>query len=929
MYYMSKQRYLYYFILISLLSSHEVFAQEIKSVNSNTSSDNLNTQQNINPIKNDVGQSHAQDNVAASSPVASSATTTNVNSDSSNSNSTISPSDKTTTTNNNINGTNNSDTNNSTNTTVKSVNVDDNSSTSNNTANNSNNETISASAPNQASSVVPTENTNKASVNNSTKAVSTPVNNSGNNTTKNSNSQNKNTKSSSGNTNTSTNNKGGATTTNAPSATAPDIYDITLNNNWNFSSIVYIEDGNILIPIKYLPPDVLGNITDIGFLKKGDATFLKVNNKDITKKDIDNLVLEVNLPEDYFKTQQIKVNQDTKKKTKYIDATYINYDINFSSAGLADTKGTFTWNYASKNNWVLDNNFLWDGKQVVRLNTYWQKQNANDSAWVVGDTQGTTISGFNSVNFAGLRYVSAYYNNAQFLQNSMPIIPINGFAVNPSRLDLYINNQLVQQSTVASGKYSLNIPYQNVGLGMAQAYVYDITGKPVIVSVPFYSNVDLVKAGDNEYDIGAGMIRQNFGMSSFSYAVPIANIMYKRGVTNNYTQDFFLMASGVYSATSALAHWVPFAKLGMLNLGASYNSYHQAMYRVGYERISGNFSVGGDYQWSKGFCFGFGQYCMQKQVQAYTGFSLPYKFGNLNFNYVKRQTPTSVTNVLSAQWNKQLTKNISIYANMTDVTGTSSSKSIYVGLSINLGKRFYSNSSYTAQDGKPGYQQSFYMSEDEQHPATGFGSITLNKDQDNESANLYYGARLRNLQYQMNLYKDKQGQSGNLDVTGGIAYIPSANHFEFVKPVQSGLAYVNVENVTKPIEVLHENKFAGYTNNKGQLIVPDVISMNNERIALDINHMDKGVTLDYYQKDFYVPFSGAVEVDFKAKPLPYTVTIKGAKPGSIFNIGENYYVVGDNGLTAVENAGKATIPLEAGKTCEIDISPKQKEYECK
>ena len=67
MYYMSKQRYLYYFILISLLSSHEVFAQEIKSVNSNTSSDNLNTQQNINPIKNDVGQSHAQDNVAASS----------------------------------------------------------------------------------------------------------------------------------------------------------------------------------------------------------------------------------------------------------------------------------------------------------------------------------------------------------------------------------------------------------------------------------------------------------------------------------------------------------------------------------------------------------------------------------------------------------------------------------------------------------------------------------------------------------------------------------------------------------------------------------------------------------------------------------------------------------------------------------------------
>lgn len=936
---MNKQKYLYYIILISLLSSHEVLAQESSQTTSTTNGDN-SAQQNITSKKDDNEPTHSDN--AASAPVAGSdSATSNVNNTTANTNTSINTPTPATT-DSNVNSEKNA---------VKTINIDDKAKASTDNSSNTgsvNNSNNSASPINPASSATPATNTS-ISTSNVSKSNANPQGTSTSPTSNNKDSKDSNknsttkpsTNTANGSPNNSSNpssgsNSGSGTTNNSAASSAsssasssPDIYDVTLNNNWNFSSVVYLEDGDVLIPIKYLPPDVLGNITDLGFMKKGDATFLKVNNKDITKKDTDNLVLEINLPENYFKTQQIKVNQDTKKKTKYIDATYLNYDINFSSAGFADTKGTFTWNYASKNNWVFDNNFLWDGKQLVRLNSYWQKQNDNDSAWVVGDTQGTTISGFNSVTFAGIRYVSSYYNNAQFLQNSMPIIPINGFAVNPSRLDLYINNQLVQQSTIASGKYSLNIPYQNVGLGTAQAVVYDITGKPVAVTVPFYSNIDLIKAGDNEYDVGAGMIRQNYGMSSFDYAVPIANIMYKRGVTSNYTQDLFVMASGVYSATSALAHVVPYPKVGMFNLGVAYNSYRQAMYTTGYERISGNFSMGGTYQWSKNFCFGFGQYCLQKQVQAYTGFSLPYKFGNLNFNYVKRQTATAVTNVLSAQWNKQITKNISVYANMTDVTGTSSSKSVYVGVSINLGKRFYSNSSYTAQDGQPGYQQSFYMSEDEQNPSTGFGSITFDKTQDNESANLYYGARLKDLQYQLNLYKDKQGQSGNLDVTGGIAYIPSANYFSFVKPVQSGLAYVNIENVTKPIEVLHENKFAGYTNSKGQLIVPDVIAMNNERIALDINHMDKGVTLDYYQKDFYVPFSGAVEVDFKAKPLPYVVTIKGAKPGAIFNIGENYYVVGDGGLTAVENSGKATIPLDIGKTCEIEISPKQKEYECK
>lgn len=714
-----------------------------------------------------------------------------------------------------------------------------------------------------------------------------------------------------------------------PKKSYSDIYDVKLNNNWQFSGLITFENNKLFIPLKFLPSDLLGNITQNFFVDRNNSRFLEVPMTSVVKQDTEGLTIEINLTEDYFKTQLVSTSRMQKKDSVAIDALYMNYDVNFSTMGLNATRGTFDFNWASKDNWVLKNGFLWDGAQAVRLNTTWQKNNADNSTLILGDTSGNALSGFNSLSFLGFRYATSYYNNSLFLENSLPTIPISGFAVNPTRLDLYMNNQIVQQSEIASGKYNLNIPFQNRGYGVAQAVVYDITGKPNVVTVPFYSNSEILKKGANEYDVSGGFARKNYGTNSFSYDTPVLNGLYKGGWFNNYTQDLYASISPIYSAGSALAHFVPHPQVGMVNLGLSYNSMNQSLSRIGIERVTQKASFGIDYQTSDKFCFGFDQLCLKKQKQIFGGFSLPGGLGSLNLSYVSRETDTGKNNVTSVQWNKQITKNMSLFANASNITGTGvPNKTIYVGLSISFDSHIYTNSSISRDNTGSSFQQGIYRSEDDKHPEYGYGSLTYNKNVGDATKNVYYGARLRNFSYQTNIYQDRTGTTGNLDVSGGVAYIPEANYITFTKQIQSGLAYVNIENLTVPAEISHENRFSGYSDNKGRYLVPDAISLNNETISIDINKIPKGITLDHYKKEFYVPFSGATRVDFKAKPLPYVVKINGVKPGAIFNIDKDYYVVGDNGLTSLDNIGKAVLPLEHGETCTLEFTNKQKEYTC-
>lgn len=720
-----------------------------------------------------------------------------------------------------------------------------------------------------------------------------------------------------------------------------DIYEVTINENWAFSGLVKIENQKIYIPLKFLPSDLLGNIiiTDQNTQILKNEKNLVLPSSFVKKRDDETLVLSLNLTEEFFKSQVLAVDKNKKLDSNPISAFYTNYSLTMDDTGLNSLRGTFNTVWASKNNWLFKNGVYWDGDKWVRLNSTWQKTFTDFSGLAVGDVTDTSLTGFGSISSLGFKYSTPYFNSSSSMSQILPTIPISGFAVTPSKMDLFLNSQLIQQKEISSGRYSIDVPYQSQGYGVFQAYVYDVTGKPSIVSVPFYSNNEIIKKGANEYSVTGGLIRKDSTSSSTNYDKPYVSGIYKGGITDNWTQDLYFQYSSYYSALSGLAHVVPYAPAGMFNLGYSRNSLSQSLYKLGWERTGSSFSVGAELQKAQnskeGFCLGYGQSCITSQKSAFIGASLPHGLGGLNLSYVDRATPIGQSKITALQWNKQVNKYINIFSSLSSTKSVSdgnaptSNKVFYVGLSLNFDSHFYTNSSYTQdRNGGPSYQQSFYKGEDPLHPEYGYGSVTLNKTDQSQTQNLYYGARLKNFSYQVNSYRDDKGIKTNIGMDGAIAYIPEENYVKFTKSMNGGLVFVNIENLTIPAEISHENRFAGMSDDKGRFLVSDAVALNNENVSININKLPKSITLEENKKQFYIPFSGAVRVDFKSKPLPYIVKIKGAPTGAIFEMNKEYYVIGDKGNVSVESEGDTQIPMDGGEVCNLHITKKQKEYMC-
>jgi outer membrane usher protein FimD/PapC len=704
------------------------------------------------------------------------------------------------------------------------------------------------------------------------------------------------------------------------------IYMIDLNKQWNFVSSLVNRNDEILISKEYMPEDLLVSLEKSALIEVDGKYYLKVSKNLIISKDDNNYKLTINLPIELFKEQKIKINGNNVQVGNPVSAFYGRYDTNLSKEGLNNSSSLISTTYVNEKNWSVKNDVLIKDKSAILLNFQWRKFNEDKTVIYVGDVSSQSLVGTNSLNLFGVRYSTPYFNNYNFIQESLPIIPISGYAVNPTQLDLYINNQLIQKTDISTGKYNLHIPMQQSGFGIAQAYVYDVLGKPTVIDVPFYNTNNIIRPGKYEYDVSLGFIKKDLAIKSFSYGVPVVQGLVKAGITSNYTQDLFIQSSSLYTSAGVLSHWVPSPYFGSLKIGVTANSYNQQLLRAGYDRISNKWSIGGDVQKSGEFCPGYDKnICIKSQVQAYANTSK--EIGSFGINYVNRETTKGKNTVLSLQWTKNLSHNLSMSANLNKISNEYGSnkiedKSFYIGLNYALGNGLYS---FTHLENN-NYQQTFNFNNGS-NSELGNGSLTFNARDGQNSTNLYYKNNAKIIDYQVNYLKNKDNSYGNVNLSGGFAYIPEGNVFALTRPSNNGIIYVDVENATSPVKVLHQNKVYGTTDKNGKLIISDAVPFNSEYIEVDLDSLSDNITLERTQTKVQMPAAGVTKIKFATKPMPFDITIKNVKEGTIFYIGNDSYVVGVNGETSVDKA--ATITLhENGKKCVLDIKPEQKEYIC-
>lgn len=165
----------------------------------------------------------------------------------------------------------------------------------------------------------------------------------------------------------------------------------------------------------------------------------------------------------------------------------------------------------------------------IRADTYFQKDNPSRMEKItIGDAISSAGAWSRPVRFGGIAWSTDFALRPGFVSSATP--SINGSAALPSTVEVLIDNQRKQTTTVNSGPFQIkNMPSVN-GAGKINVIVKDILGTETITTQDFYSTPRLLSNGLSEFAFEAGLLRMNYGTVSNAYESPMLAATYRHGL---------------------------------------------------------------------------------------------------------------------------------------------------------------------------------------------------------------------------------------------------------------------------------------------------------------------------------------------------------------------------------------------------------------
>jgi outer membrane usher protein len=157
------------------------------------------------------------------------------------------------------------------------------------------------------------------------------------------------------------------------------------------------------------------------------------------------------------------------------------------------------------------------------------------AAFTIGDSTSAPAIWARQVYYTGLRWAS----KDSIRPDSSPLVlpSFAGTAVQPSTVDIYINDMRTMHDSVDPGPFTVpNIPVIGIQ-GDISMVVTDAMGKQQVVSRSFIASTKILPEGVNEYTYEAGTLRRNFGLTSWQYDSFLAEATQSRGMTPTLTLD--------------------------------------------------------------------------------------------------------------------------------------------------------------------------------------------------------------------------------------------------------------------------------------------------------------------------------------------------------------------------------------------------------
>ncbi len=658
--------------------------------------------------------------------------------------------------------------------------------------------------------------------------------------------------------------------------------------------------------------------------------------------------------------------QDRLKTTKSDFGAVVNYSINTSgSSNLKMTQAGFNGVSALLDvrsfgrYGVLSSSFIVDSEKsgsgiARRLSSSWSYA---DEDRMMTYTIGDIVTG--GPSWARPARLGGFRINRNFLLRpdliTRPVANVSGSAAVPSTVDVYVNNVKAHSQEVAPGPFTLsNIPSIS-GNGTARIVVRDATGRETVTYSDFFLSPTLLAAGLWDFSAELGFARGNYSERSFDYSTkPYFSGSVRYGWQDKATLDGhveagmdLLLAGGGISLPVANKALFSFSGAGSFHkngsgflaaasvetnlFGLSINARSQRTFGDFKDIAAITASDFSKLPTASGSLLSAGAF--PKAIdQISIGLPFPKWQAAVNMSFVHTDSKGSkANNVLAASISKSLFGNASLYGTaFTDIKDFKN-PSLFVGLSIPLGK-LGSVSAGGAQSKGQGWRATTTYSKPMRNEVGSFGWRVQDQEGATSIRNGAVSYRGSAMTVEGRLSQTGKDLEYSAYVDGAVALTKSGVFA--TNRIDDSFAVVNVG--VPDVPVLVENRVIGRTNSSGTFLIPSLHSFDRNKIAIDPSKLPVNASIPKTTTTVIPSYRSGVLVNFgiqtqtsSAIVIVHDVNGKPLEAGTAGKSGEegNEVVAGFDGRVFVEKLSahnKITFETKAG-FCDVVFDFQQKE----
>lgn len=598
----------------------------------------------------------------------------------------------------------------------------------------------------------------------------------------------------------------------------------------------------------------------------------------------------------------------------------------FSPHGLVETTAVVNLHAASGPN------------NVIRLNTTYSYANPDRMLRLrLGDVITGALSWNRAFRLGGLQISSDFNLRPDLISYPLPMIR-SSTAV-PATVSLMANGAIQARDEVRPGPFSAQIMPVISGAGEVSIAVQDELGRQTVITLPVYASSELLRPELMSYALEAGFIRENYGSHGDHYARWAASGSVRRGFTDWLTLEAHGETDTVL-ASAGIGAVAKIGTIGIVNAALSgsvqhgNNRQYGHMFIVGAKRTSRRFNVGLNATfYTKGYRdITTNNYSSlpKSTLTANVGYSVD-GWGGLGISYIARNAYTALQDkarlrarddrfrILNATYTAPATRFGSFYVNGYKYLLDGKSYGVSAGFSFFFGGHT-SASLGTSWDGRRA-TQSFSVAQSALEPHDfGYRVQTYQGSSARRNAEVEYlspsGSFSAGIGNVTNAIMARIGARGALAFAAGKVFVSSHIDDSFAVVSTGGVGNVPVQYEHRPI---------GRTNAAGFLLVPALLSYQNNRLSFDASDLPPDVIVGQTfavvrpqggaaaKVDFEIGRLRAALVRFRDKqdrpiPLGAMAQIEGQDPQAVGYDGEAYL----SGLSA-DNI--VTVMLPNGTFC--------------